>query len=523
MSRGYPTPNEPTGDIEFSCIPVYVPSNPEFEGIFAAAIYGLYASMSKEYFWRELGTMSAQDAAFLAARGLAASQAYDGLCGEGGEMSCIDVADCIETDETVQNAIEQTITNEGFIPNPDTNLDPNPSPSLKPSAKSENLLPTALVSDCENNPQWAMGLARAIVKELHESAEDLFEAIEFATNIAEGVAQAAEQIPVLGKAVSGAIEFTDWVIETMKETYAAAYNQSTEDSLSCAIFCHIMAECSLSIDDLISIYEENGSIESPPLNDLEAVLTFAIEFSPDTDLITVAIFHYQILRLLSWSSVAGLSAAYLKSLLVTNVSAYDYSYQDLCEDCPQDETPDNFWRLYFDFRISDQGWVPISSSGYYGAVWDNGWLTPIPTNVTGQTGGDILYPDLGDAYQLAGAAYETQRRGSTGSGTLDTIESFIYSAPNAGGTLTGYQSYNTINIDGNNIIVGDDNLGGYSAYTQSIVQRNRVGGGESSGSRFAKTLRVVYYGLPLELGTKKPPRSTWVSSVPTTPEEMLNG
>jgi len=88
MSKGYPTPDNPTGDVTFSCIPVYVPSNPEFEGIFAAAIYGLYSEMSKEYFWRDFGTMSATDAAFLAARGLAASQAYDGDCGGGGELTC---------------------------------------------------------------------------------------------------------------------------------------------------------------------------------------------------------------------------------------------------------------------------------------------------------------------------------------------------------------------------------------------------------------------------------------------------
>lgn len=78
---GYPTPDEPTGDVIYNCIPVVVPDNPEFERIFAAAIYGLYASMSKPYFWRATGTMSPETAAQLAAQGLAQTPAYD-LCGE---------------------------------------------------------------------------------------------------------------------------------------------------------------------------------------------------------------------------------------------------------------------------------------------------------------------------------------------------------------------------------------------------------------------------------------------------------
>lgn len=446
----------------------------------------------------------------------------DEIEGGGGTMSCVDLADCIETDEAVQNAIEESITNNGFTPNADTDLNPAPPPKLTPTAKTANLLPDGLIANCEDNPQWAMGLARAIVKELHESAEDLFEALEYVTNLAEAAAQVAEQIPVVGNAVNGAIEFVDWLLETMNEVYLASYNQASEDELSCAIFCHIMANCSLSIDDLIGIYENEGSITIPPLDNLEAVMTFAISYELSPNTITVAIFHYQILRMISWGSFAGFTAAYLKSILTSNVSAYDYSYQELCEDCPQDETPDTYWRLFFDFRISGQGWEAVTGSGAYGADYVSGWQTPIPTLVTSQTGVDIVYNDLGDNYQLVGSAQETQRRGSTGNGTTDTSQNFIYTGANRTGTQINYNNYGSITESDNSVIRGFNNTLTPSTAVRSVMSRARVGNGASAyPTRFARILRVVYYGLPLESGTKKPPRSTWVDSVPETVLEML--
>lgn len=87
MASGYPTPDEQDGDVTFGCIPVVVPNNPEFNQAFAAAIYGLYASMSKPHFWRELGTLSAELAAEYASRGLAQTDAYS-ECGDdcSGEL-----------------------------------------------------------------------------------------------------------------------------------------------------------------------------------------------------------------------------------------------------------------------------------------------------------------------------------------------------------------------------------------------------------------------------------------------------
>lgn len=88
MATGYPTPDAQEGDVTFGCIPIVVPNNPEFNAAFAAAIYGLYSSMAKPYFWRTLGTLSPELAAEYASRGLAQTEAYE-ECGDdcSGELS----------------------------------------------------------------------------------------------------------------------------------------------------------------------------------------------------------------------------------------------------------------------------------------------------------------------------------------------------------------------------------------------------------------------------------------------------
>jgi hypothetical protein len=509
MARGFPTPDMPNGDITYGCIPVFVPNNPEFQAAFASAIYGLYAEMSKEYFWRETGTMSVEQAALLASYGLAQTEAYD-VCGEGAGMSCLDVANCIETDESVQGAITETITNDGFTPNPDTDMDTTPPPSLSTVKKSMNLLPASL--DCELQPQIAMGLARAIVSELHQSAEDFFELIEYATNAAEGLAMATEQVPIFGKAISGALEFMDWVLETMAETYLAAYNQSVEDELACMIFCHIMDGCTLSIDDLISLYENKGSITVPPANDLQAILTFAIEtpFSPDT--VCVAVFHYQVLRFMSWGSLGGFSATYLQSLLNNNVSASDYSYEDLCDECAT-ETPTDYWRLYIDLRISNVGTDPLVS------VYDAGYV-PDPNVVNTVTDATFKITDLGNQFYIAAVALRQVRRGSIGSGSNDYISWNVYGGANLTGAVSSYNSTSGININTNDLENGRINdLSSWA--TRSIAVSSRVARSTASKLGYLRTYELVIWGKPITPDTK-PPRAQWVGdTLPLTIPELF--
>jgi len=490
-----PSDLEPTGDI---CVSLFVPNDTEWLWL----LVKLLSHGAAKRYWKGENSQTLLMASNWEERvvtPLIEKLLAGDLCSTGGAMSCTDVADCIDNEEVVQDAIENSITGNGFSPNPDTNISPSPSPTLSETSKAENLLPVSL--DCENLP-LVMGLARAIVKELHDSAEDFFEGLEYATNAAEAAVFVVENIP-FAKPAASLLEFADWVLETMKETYQAAYNQDSEDELACMIYCHMIDTCSLSINDLVSLYEDKGSITIPPGNDINEVLSFAIETSLSADIITVAIFHYQILRLLAWGSYGGFSAAYLRMIINNNVSAYDYSY-DLCLDCPPDETPTDYWCLYYDFRL---GQFETQSTVWNGGQNDGAW------------GGDGYYcnknsastqnisfgiADLGAAYVIRAIGERSVRRGSVGNGTNDIATNDIYPNANFSGTPAtmgvGANTANTNKVEMAGITPSQ------SASFRSIRHRGRV-----SGSAVNSEFRVygfVVWGLA-GAGDTKPQRAVW--------------
>lgn len=523
MVRGFPTPDTQSGVVTYGCIPIFVPDNPEFQSAFASAIYGLYAEMSQEYFWRDTGTMTAQQAALLSAYGLAQTEAY-AVCGEGVPMSCLDVADCIETDTTVQEKLAENFTDNatsgGYTPDKSTDLTTTPLPTLKASDKAKNLLPASL--DCVTQPQIAMGLARAIVVEINQCVEDFFELIEYATNAAEGAAMAAEQVPLFGNAVSGAIEFIDWVLETMQENYQAAYNQATEDELACMIFCHIIdGDCTLSINDLISLYESKGTITVPPPDDIEAVLTFAIGLHETATIAAVAAFHYQILRLISWGEIAGFSAAYLQSVMQNNVSASDFSYEDLCDDCVTPE-PTLYWKLYYDLRTGGQQNTEVSPyQSPNNGKWAGNGYTYNDASVTTQLIINAGIQDLGGSFVISAGGQRTVRRGSTGNGTHDTAVMAGFTGANYTGTAANLTAVGSINVDGNKIETGAVMPLATTEYRCLRFQHRLNKAVNYTGEKELRLYEIVVWGKA-GAGDTKPTRAVWAgNTLPATVPELF--
>jgi len=437
------------------------------------------------------------------------------LCSEGETMSCTDVADCIETEGVVQEAITESITNNGFTPNPSTDTTQLPPPSLTPAQKSENLIPEDF--DCIAQPQMAMGIARAIVKELHESAEDFFEAIEYATNAAEAVAMGADLIPVFGKAAASALEFVDWVLDTMKETYQAAYTQNTEDELACMIFCHLQESCELSIDDLIALYEDKGSITIPPADDINSIMTFMIGVTLSADIITVAIFHYQVMRLLAWGNFAGLSAVYLRSIINSNVSASDYTYETLCDDCVEPDDPTIYWKLILDFRVSQHNTAKVTWNGnpndgdWQGNGYEANAVNVSTTNVA------FGYPDLGGSFVINAVAQQSVRRGSDGNGSNDIVQQLLFPNANYGGTSVAFGNQGSITANTNEVMTGLSSSASVTV-ARSVQFRARVNENAQTGK--LRVYKVAIWGKP-NAGVK-PYRSVWAGdTLPTTPEGIL--
>lgn len=438
---------------------------------------------------------------------------------EGGAMSCVDVVDCIENDTSVQDAIEQSLIADGFSPNSETNItEIEQLPTLSTSEKAQNLLPDSLVADCAGQPEIAMGIARTVVRELHETAEDTLELLEYATNTLEAWSSVSAIIPAAAaNVITQGLDWVDWLLETFKELYEAAYNQSVEDELSCAIFCHIMDTCSLSLTDLENIYQSESAIGTPPDGIIDT-LEFIYSIAVSANKIAVASFHYQILRLLSWGEFGGVSAPYIKSLL-KSAQGGDYSYEDLCEDCTT-EIPTDYWMIHYDWRTGGKqgtGIVVINGSGNDG-IFNNGYATnpAVPNSLIAANYG---VPDLGAAYVIRAFATRSVRRGSDANGTHDFSQLIVYPNANYTGTPLTFNA-NFIAGNTNAVEVGVRSPVQPTAY-RSWKGSTRVNELSSTGLGVLRTYEQVIWGLA-GAGNTKPPRSKWMGNVlPATVPELF--
>jgi len=358
--------------------------------------------MSNEWFWREFGTMSPEVAAAAASKGLALTEAYANC------MDCDDIADCIENSEAVQAALDafnQAFMNaNGFSADfansgvPGQDVTPLPDSQLNGS-----LLPTGYACD---NPAQDMAIARAVVRELHETLEDFFELVELITSPATLADTVTDSIPVVSL-VGDLLAVAKWLAQTLPNVYRAAYTQVAEDTISCAIFCYLQENCELSLNALIEIYLGIDELDPPPeLNNPDELFTWAIEtIAVVSSVVIVEAGHLLLLYVLrlagKWGVMLGFNSI---STAIKAASTWrDYTYEDLCEDCPT--TPvENFWMIYTNFQAEGlREWEIV-----------NGTLTSegVRANASGNATLNLHIENsgfTGDAWKMAGGAVRLKR------------------------------------------------------------------------------------------------------------------
>lgn len=274
---GYPTPDAPDGDVTYSCIPIVVPDNEEFQKVFAAAIYGLYGQMANEWFWREQGTLSPELAALYSSYALAQTQAY-AECGV--TMTCEQVADCIESEiaggnTELINSLTQNMINNGFG-NPNrinpaltTVLDRNPVGALQ-----EDIKPLA---NCDMNALWG-GIRHGIVERLDDNARDLLEDLAAIPNTLERLAVFVDVVPIMGDIVEGvAFQITE-VIPDLLDLFDSFSSLEALDTIACEIFAIVCAECRYpTFEEVFNVYFADSlsglpALASMTLNDIAQAL-----------------------------------------------------------------------------------------------------------------------------------------------------------------------------------------------------------------------------------------------------------
>lgn len=283
---------------------------------------------------------------------------------------CDDVANCIETSETVQTALSGYLSENGYSGGSSNGSEP-PIP-LTPSRTQENLLPSDYT--CDNDHMF--GMSRYVVQTLNSGTEQMLEILEVLTNPAELISVFVDNFEATSWA-GGGLEFAAWIQDQLIEYYNASYSDTVEDTLACAIFCQIKDDCEMTLDDIIAAYEPLIFSTPPDTDDWLEILDWLISLTFNISVNTVATFHYFILQALRFggnalSFSAGLRSFQLIAQLGKNET--DDTWLTLCDDCATG------WCNLFDFTLSDQSFgltYPSRPYGIYvaGTGWQLQWAT----------------------------------------------------------------------------------------------------------------------------------------------------
>lgn len=339
-NSGYPTPDEQSGDVTFGCIPVLVPNNAEFNEAFKAAIYGLYGQMANEWFWREQGTLSPELAAQYASEGLALTEAY----GECETMDCEDVADCIETDSGVQDAIIQNNVNNNDLYgtfNPDELSEAATETAVMdtrflPAKRSEDLKPLA---DCDKDVLWAG--VKFTVDRLDERGRDWLEQIVAKADKWQRFAEFLGTVPLLGELAENVVMTLVNEAENILNLYDSYSTEETKQDIACDIFDLICAECRYPTYDEIMDYYSSLAIED--MADWANIgLKFMVDYLVGSSSLAALVCYYSVITFQLWimymgATFFGLRGTKWLAIWADNGEEFaNDEWQVLCDECSDD-------------------------------------------------------------------------------------------------------------------------------------------------------------------------------------------
>lgn len=339
-NSGYPTPDAQSGDVTFGCIPVLVPNNAEFSEAFKAAIYGLYGQMANEWFWREQGTLSPELAAQYASEGLALTEAY----GECANMTCEDVADCIETDSGVQDAIiENNVTNNDFYgtTNPDSLSDAGTEAAIMdtrfPPAQREQ--PAHTLVDCNYDELW--GGIRFMVVQLDNRGRDALEQIAAKTERWEKFAEFISIVPVLGDLLEATVMAAVNEIDVIIGLYNSYSTEESLDTIACGLFELVCEECRYpTFDEILDYYASFGisGIQDWATLGLKAMLDYMTgSSSVAAQACYFTVITFQLWILYGQMTFLGMRGARYISIWLDNGEEYaNDGWIALCDGCSED-------------------------------------------------------------------------------------------------------------------------------------------------------------------------------------------
>jgi len=401
---GYPTPDTDPNQ-EFINVCIAIPSS--VGDVFYQVLLGQISEMANDYYWKQDGTMTPEECAFLWSQTLALTPADLTEC---LTMTCEDVADCIENDVAVQNALQTYLESKGYGSAEGTPL----SPSVYNS--NEPLLDGSLIAGCDNNNLF--GGVTQLVDLMNTMLEDFFEYVEGLTEGAERWGAVLEAIPITNiLAIDDLIQFADQLIENIGQSYTAEYTATLRDEFRCDLFCLVKDTCELDFQAWADYFMDllGQSITENAFDNTIAWFTGG-NFSNEE---IVYAGHAIICQVFAYGSkFFGFDMVWFGKVVTAAMNDPDSDWTILCDECPDFQTAE------WDFTVTDGGFIQNNGSFPRGAYSSGiGWITEYNGNE-----GLIIQLALPANFQLKSLSFDWTKNTAQNW----TLQAYLRDNPNSG-------------------------------------------------------------------------------------------
>jgi hypothetical protein len=323
-----PDPVVPASTI---CFHITIPNAVQYR----AALVGVISQLSNWYTWDHPtdGTecVNCNTAAEMFAKAIEESY-FDEECGD--DMSCADVADCIENDPLVKQALDNIV--------PSVPIDGMVFPPGAPLTPSQMTMRLNEIDACAFDPYWAQ--VEQYVDYMIDLGQDVLDQLALYS----AALDAGENIPMgkfLGKLKNSStagkvIEFLQWVLTTVKAAYEAADNAANRDAIKCAIFCQFRDDCLITIQGTLDVLNErNGGLLTPgDLTDLLSMVDafMAAAFNPALALDLWLMFLMGSAKTAGMFGLQGIDET-IQMVLAVAVNDANNDWETKCDDCAEPE------------------------------------------------------------------------------------------------------------------------------------------------------------------------------------------
>lgn len=355
--------------------------------------------------------------------------------GTAANMSCEDIADCVEseleTNQSLVNALTQNSIINGFgnanHVNGDitTVLDRNPPLSLQETVNPD--------FECNLDKLWG-GIRHGIVERLDDTARDLLEDLAAINDLPQRFQAFIDVIPVLGDLAEGIVTLATEVIPDILNLYNSFSSEEQLDEIACDIFALVCSECRYpTFEELYNYYSTLGyemdAMDAQTLAPLvQKIGTMIGAFQP-ASIVYHSMITFQLFTLYlqaEWNGHAGIGAIIKFAHIGEDFGSNNWL--DICESCNEPYAK-KVWNV-----TQTQGDTNITGGFFLGGqgrhIAGSGWVM-LPYDADTSVGVLRIGLNFNPSWVIRAVGFKFANQ-SAGDGALTNVEVRPTRATNAG-------------------------------------------------------------------------------------------